>query len=352
MQIVEPPQAGGPRFDHGPILLASPPVPIPPRATVQSLTAILAQIGARLTLDVLDRVDDYLVAARSQTPSPESLTITTLSTCSPYNTRSPIVATVSPSSAPKLKRERAEINFAKQTAAEIDCSARALAGRFALCAYIGHTPIKLSSPLSPQLVRQLLPFCIPAVAASSCSAPQSPPVSDDVEVNVSAHCVQSAARSAPTGPTITTAPITSVSALPAGAVLFSRYPSRSRHRQLPTVPLTAPSASSVVSAPSREALDSNPHAAADADTDADASELDGALLVRCSDGGFVGFGRVQIVASRGQPTRRPLSAREFANGYLRDRRSPLLLAWSPPVPQPDNSSVAGGEISGLRLSCS
>ena len=337
MQIVEPPQAGGPRFDHGPILLASPPVPIPTRATVQSLTPILAQIGARLTLDVLDRVDDYLLAARSQTPSPESPTNSTLSTCSPCNTRSLIVETVTPSSAPKLKRERAEINFAKQTAAEIDCSARALAGRFALCAYIRHTPIKLSSPLSPQLVRQLLTFCIPSASVSSCSASHSPSLSEEIEVNVM-----------PTGPSTT--PISSVSALPAGALLFSRYPSRSRHRQLPPVPLAVPSASSVVSALSREAPDSNPHVAADMDVDADASELDGALLVRCSDGGFVGFGRVQIVASRGQPTRRPLSAREFANGYLRDRRAPLLLACSPPVPQTDNSSVAG--ISGRRLSCS
>lgn len=345
MQIVEPPQTGGPRFDHGPILLSSPSVPIPPRATVQSLTAILAQIGARLTLDVLDRLDDHLAAARSQTEllSAVEKRAEMATACSQLQPNtSPAVAHVSPSSAPKLKRERAEINFERQTALEIDCRARALAGRFALCAYIGHTPVKLSSPLAPHLVRQLLPFCIPP--AASTSTPSSF-ASQASTLEIMASCVPTV------GPATTPASSPNASSLPAGAVLFSRYPSRSRHRHLPPVPEsqhTATASASVVPDVPHGESESTSHAApveadvsvaapdtrAQSEADASEAELDGALLVRCSDGGFVGFGRVQIVAPRGERTRRPLSAREFANGYLRDRRTPLVLASSPAAPLP------------------
>lgn len=367
MQIVEPPHAGGPRFDHGPILLSSAPVSIPPRATVHSLTAILAQIGARLTLEVLDRLDDYLAAARSQTPSSESASCntqsapsigsrapspaqtSTLTSTSPSSVRHPHVP---PSTAPKLKRERAEIDFATQTAAEIDCSARALEGRFALCAYLAHThtPIKLSWPLSPQLVRHLLPFCIPAATAFSSLSTSTSPASTE---EIGASCIPSAApaRPAHTAPATNRATTTTTStcALPAGAVLFSRYPSRSRHVHLPMSFAAASDVSCQREATNTSNTSPYAHVNADFDVGADAGApdgaFDGALLVRCRDGGFVGFGRVQIVASRGQPTRRPLSAREFANGYLRDRRTPLVLSASPSTPLPSKHSVSGRERS-------
>ena len=73
-----------------PCSLSSPPQPIPPQATVQSLSAILAQIGARLTLVVRDRLSASTTNSsrrahnhRRHRREQQRSIMTTLSQCSP-----------------------------------------------------------------------------------------------------------------------------------------------------------------------------------------------------------------------------------------------------------------------------
>ena len=107
-------------------------------------------------MDMLDCFDLYLLNLSKQ--SPESLTnldVVGRETPDHFSSRS---LSIQCTCAQKRKHEGAKINFLKHTAVGINWSARARAGRFALCFHIVLAPVKLSSPLLPQLLRQLFPF--------------------------------------------------------------------------------------------------------------------------------------------------------------------------------------------------